>query len=1089
MKSYTGILIFSLLASCSTQGDKLFTKLSPEETGITFNNHIVETEDFNVLTDEYIFNGGGVAVEDFNKDGKMDLFFTGNQVSNRLYLNNGNFKFDDVTEVAGLNSKGNWSTGVATVDINLDGWPDLYVCSAMEGNKKNRLYIHQGLDSEGNPTFKEMAEEFGVDDASNSMHALFFDYNNDGLLDLYVLNDEISEVNPSVYRSKILDGSALGQDHLYKNTGNNQFIDVSEEAGITIEGYGLGIAASDVNGDGWTDLYVSNDYISNDILYINQQDGTFKNEIRSYIKHQSKFSMGNDISDFNNDGLVDLVTVDMLGETNYRKKTTIGKTDYQEYLHNEKYDYEYQHSRNMLHLGNPAGIPYSEVGMMAGVYQTDWSWSPLFIDANNDGWRDLFITNGFPRDITDLDFISFKFEYERYAQKSMLLDSMPSIKIPNYVYKNKGDLQFDDKTVDWGMNFPSFSNGAVYVDLDNDGDLDYVVNNINDPAFVFQNNLYSPNKESSNHYISVTLEGPDKNKTGIGAVVELSSNGNKQFYHQYLSRGYMSSVDPRIFFGLGDHQNIDYLKITWKDGTSQIVENIEANQSIQLKHDQATTTTNTPMAHSASLFADIADEANIRYRHSEKDFEDYNIQRLLPHKISQSGPCMEVGDFNGDGIEDFVIGSSIGSLPTLFTQSQDNRFVQTALYQKDSFDRVEECIKKIDIDKDGDLDLLITAKNESYTKQQNYLAINNGAGVFELQEMDELSEGSIIAVNDFNGDGYEDVFIGGGASLLEFPKSMPSKLLINNNGTFTDSGSSIIGDIESITLVTDAIWADINSDGKDDLIVVGEFNAVRTYLNNGSELHLNSASNIGDKNGIWNSVLAFDADLDGDIDLVAGNIGMNNYMHLSQQYPATIVAKDFDNNGSVEPILFTYEKGKDSIFRPYPYVFKDNLSEQSPLFRKQFKLYKNYGDTDLKKFFTKEDLTTAQILTANYEKSVLFKNDGKGTFEIIPLPELAQIAPISDFETTDYNGDGYPDLLLVGNDHRYDPFVGHLDALNGLLLENLGNGTFKAIPAGKSGINVSEDGQEIHAIQAANGERNFLVTQNRSDLKYYKKQN
>lgn len=1088
MKSYTGFIVLALLASCSQPNDKLFSRLSPEQTGIAFNNHIIETEDFNVLTDEYIFNGGGVAVQDFNNDGKMDLFFTGNQVSNRLYLNQGDMKFKDITDPAGLNSEGIWSTGVATIDINLDGWQDIYVCAAMNsGNKENKLYVNQGLDAEGNPSFKEMAAQYGLNDASNSMNALFFDYNNDGLIDVYVLNDEISEVNPTNYRSKIVDGSAVGQDHLYQNLGNNTFKEVSKEAGITIEGYGLGIAASDVNHDGWTDLYVSNDYIANDILYINQKDGTFKNEIRSYLKHQSKFSMGNDMSDFNNDGQVDLVTVDMLGETNYRKKTTIGKTDYQEFLHNEKYDYEYQHSRNMLHLGNQPGVPYSEIGMMAGVYQTDWSWSPLFMDADNDGWRDLFITNGFPRDITDLDFISFKFEYERYAKKSMLLDSMPSIKIPNYVYKNNGSLQFNDYTVDWGMNIPSFSNGAAYADLDNDGDLDYVVNNINDPAFVYENNLYAKGKESKAHYLSISLEGPQTNTTGIGAAIEINAQGKKQFYHQYLTRGFMSSMDPRIFFGLGDADSLDSIKITWQDGTSQLLEKVPANQSITLKHSEASSNASEKTASVKTLFADKAADHHLQFEHLEKDFEDYNIQRLLPHKISQSGPCMEVGDFNGDGIEDFIVGSSIGSIPALFAQNSDDLFVQKALFQDPNFDRVEECIKKIDLDNDGDLDLIITAKNKLYTEQLNYLALNNGDGTFRLEDIANLTQGSILAVSDFNQDGFEDVFVGGGASLLEFPKSMPSKLLINNHGTLTDSDSTILSDIESIGLVTDAIWADLNGDGKDDLIVVGEFNAVKTYLNNGSQLLLNTQSKLEDKKGIWNSVVALDVDLDGDLDLVAGNIGMNNYMHLSEKYPATIVAKDFDNNGSVEPILFTYEKGKDSIFRPYPYVFKDNLSEQSPRFRKQFKLYKNYGTTDLKGFFNKEELASAQRLEANYEKSVLFRNDGKGTFDAIPLPELAQVAPISDFETTDYNQDGYPDLLIVGNDYRYDPFVGHLDALNGLLLENLHDGTFKVVPNSESGIIVAEDGQEIRAIKAASGNNNFIVTQNRSSLKYFTK--
>jgi hypothetical protein len=1086
-KISTTVLILSLLVSCTKEKKTLFKVMDSSQTSITFNNKITETEEFNVLTDEYIFNGGGVAAADFNNDGTIDLFFTGNQVSNRLYLNQGAFSFKDTTEESGLISNDYWSTAVAAADINGDGWQDLYVCTAMlEGKKSNKLYINEGADKDGVPRFVDSTESYNLVNDKNSMGALFFDYDKDGLLDLYVLNNEQEQFSPTNYRDKIIDGTAKSTDQLYRNTGDNRFEDVSLKAGVTIEGFGLGIAATDINKDGWIDLYISNDYLTNDVLYINQGDGTFKNKIDDYFKHQSKFSMGSDVNDFNNDGVDDLITVDMLGETNYRKKTTIGKMDYQDYVHNEQWDYEYQHSRNMLHKGNSNGVPYSEIGMMAGVYQTDWSWSPLFMDANNDGYKDLFITNGFPRDITDLDFINFKFEYRRIASTQFLLDSMPSVKIPNYAYQNIDSYQFKNSTKDWGINIPSFSNGAVYADLDNDGDLDYVVNNINDQAFVFKNTTRETDHSS---YLKVRLKGPKTNFDGIGAQLKLTTaDGSSQFYNQFLTRGFMSSVDPRVHFGLGTNQTINSLEVLWPDGKKQQLENLNANQLVELDYNNAVEPIKEQDLARATIFEEISNEINVNFSHSETDFNDFNIQRLIHKKLSQYGPCLAIGDFNGDGLEDFVLGSNENLAPTIYFQNRDQSFETASLFENENYtDAVEECIRPIDIDNNGLMDLIVSSKSNYYLDQKNYIVLNQGSGSFSIQDANELFEGSVIAVGDYNADGYEDVFIGGSPTLGTYPSTTSSKLLINHQGELKDSNNSIISDIEDMGMVTDAIWADLNNDQLLDLVVVAEFEPIKIYLHTPNGLE-RFESDLDQYKGLWNSIKAFDNDGDGDLDLIAGNIGANNYMHLSHERPITLVVDDFDQNGSLDPILFTYEKDKDSIYKAFPYAFKDNLVGQSPRFRKQFKLYKEFAQTDINEFFSKEELSKATLLEANFELSIYIENLGSNKYSITPLPQEAQIAPLTDIAITDFNLDSYPDIILVGNDYRYEPFVGRLDASNGLLLRGSGTHKFEAITASESGIVIPKDGREIQAIKTASGQEHFIVTQNRDQLLIYSKQ-
>ncbi|UWX56044.1 VCBS repeat-containing protein [Maribacter litopenaei] len=936
MKKYICLLlIIGLTAiSCQKEKEKLFTLISPDSSGIDFNNKIVETDSFNILTSEYIFNGGGVAIGDFNNDDKPDIFFSGNQVSNKLYLNEGNFKFLDISKQANVEASDKWSTGITLVDINKDNLLDIYVCAAMlesEAEKTNMLFVNQGVNKEGIPTFKEMAKEYGIADTGNSMGATFFDYDKDGLLDLYVLNNVDIHVLPSNYRKKITDGSALSNDRLYHNNGDGTFTDVTLKAGITIEGYGLGLAIADINYDNWPDIYVSNDYLTNDILYINNQDGTFSNKISDLVKHQSKFSMGNDISDFNNDGYLDIITLDMLGETNQRLKTTIAGNKYTNYILNDRYDYEYQYTRNMLQKGNGNGVPFSEVGLMSGISKTDWSWSPLFADMDNDGYRDLLITNGFPRDITDLDFGDFKFNVSRYLGPEKLLDSIPTIKIPNYVYENNGTGKFEDKGEEWGLNIPSFSNGAAFADLDDDGDLDYVVNNINDPAFVFRNNL-----KTNDNYLKINLK--NSNTYGVGAKVVIRfEDGTFQYYENYFYRGYMSSLDGIVHFGLGDKTEISAVEVLWPNGTFQKFDNVKSNQTLVLNQEDASPIdSDSPEfpfkpKSEKKVYVEVSGDQDIDYEHKELDVVDFNIQRILPHKLTQNGSCLASGDLNGDGIEDFIIGSSARYSPALFLQDTNGKFAKKELFTEEEDKKYEEeGITLFDLDNDGDLDIYFVSGSNEFTPDDSYyldrLLLNDGKGNFS-HAPDKLPEirksGSVVKAKDFDGDGYVDLFVGGRTPFAKYPIPEKSFLLKNDNGKLIDISDSNAPGLSEIGMVTDAAWADVDADGRDDLIVIGEFMPITVFKNDGENLTKFENTGIDSLYGFWESIKAHDFDKDGDLDFIVGNLGANNFYQPSRDRPTKLISKDFDNNGTIDPVMFTYLKYSfdNPSIGPFPSIF------------------------------------------------------------------------------------------------------------------------------------------------------------------------
>ncbi len=1100
------ITILLAFFSCKKEKETLFSLIPSDRSGITFNNKIVETDSFNILTSEYIFNGGGVAIADFNNDDLPDIFFSGNQVPNKLYINKGDLEFVDVSKEANIEAINKWNTGIALADINNDGLMDIYVCAAMlasDEEKANMLFVNQGTNDKGVPVFKEMAKQYGIADIGNSMGATFFDYDKDGLLDLYVLNNVDIHILPANYRKKITDGTALSNDKLYHNNGDGTFTNVTEKAGITIEGYGLGLAIADMNSDSWPDIYVSNDYLTNDILYINNQDGTFTNNISEFVKHQSKFSMGNDISDFNNDGYLDIITLDMLGETNRRLKTTISNNKYTSYVLNDRYGYEYQYSRNMLQKGNGNGIPHSEIGLMSGVSRTDWSWSPLFADMDNDGYKDLLITNGFPRDITDLDFGEFKFNTSRYLSPDKILDSIPTIKIPNYAYKYDGAKKFMDKGNDWGLSVPSFSNGAAFADLDNDGDLDYVVNNINDPAFLFENNLNNSDTKSPN-YLKVNLK--DSKTHGIGAkLVVRFDDGTFQYHENYLYRGYMSSVEGIVHFGLGNNKKVSSLEVLWPNGSYQKISDITINQTISLKQKDAKpialSQLNFPFVpkDNKKYFAEVSEKIGVAYKHKELDVIDYNVQRILPHKLTQNGPCLASGDMNGDGTEDFIIGSSAGYSPVIFYQDEEGNFEQKILFENEEDKKYEEeGIALFDLDNDGDLDLyLVSGSNEFMLDKSLYqdrLFINDGNGNYELA-LDRMpninASGSVVSVYDYNDDGFDDLFVGGRTPFSQYPIAENSFLLKNENGKLIDATDTDAPELRKIGMITDASWADIDADGLKDLVVVGEFMPITIFKNKKSKL--TKLENIGVDSllGWWESIEPYDIDKDGDIDFIVGNMGANNFYQPSKEKPVTLIYKDFDKNGTVDPVMFAYfmDSFDNPEYKSFPVNFWGDLYGQSPLFRSKYTSYKAYAQATEHTLFNEEELKGANTLSGNYDRSIFLENLGNGKFDYKELPWETQSAPINGATVTDYNNDDILDVLLIGNDHGNEIFIGKYDAFNGSLLQGDGKGGFSTIDPQTSGFVAEGDAKDIITLKNASGGNPYIiVTQNRGPLKVFQKQ-
>lgn len=1095
-------------------GRTLFRELPSKHTGIRFANTLHESDTNNVLFYEYYYNGAGMAIGDINNDGLSDIFFGANMENSRLYLNEGALKFTDITEESGINIQGSWVTGVNLVDIDQDGWLDIYlsVGGNIDDDYRNLLYMNNG--DRDHLAFTERAADVGLQDDGYSTQAAFFDYDRDGDLDMYLVTSAMNVPNKNAVRRPAGDGTHITTDRLYRNEGVDQasqlpkFRDVSREAGITWDGFGLGVCVSDINRDGWPDIYISNDYITNDLLYINQRDGTFQEEIRSYFKHVSYSTMGMDIADFNNDGLVDVFTLDMLPEDYFRKRIMAGNMrSYERYDAELEADYLKQYIRNMLQLNNGAvngKYSFSEIGQLAGVFETDWSWTPLFADLDNDGYRDLFISNGIPHDITNMDYSALWITTTRrnpsidfQVLRAILmkdLNKRGNVKKPNVVYRNSGGYLFTDMSGEWGMDQPSYSTSVVFADLDNDGDLDLVLNNLNDPASLYENNLLGPSgPDSTSHYLAIHLSGSRFNRGGIGSKITIFYDNQLQFYEHFPVRGFQTTMDRKIHFGLGGNLTVDTLLIQWPDGKEQFLYDIPADQSVVLSYADASDPENPDSSDRAFdlLFREVSEQTGIQYVHRERKFIDFNIQPLIPHMYSREGPGIATGDLNGDGLDDFFVGGSTGFSGSVFFQNSKGVFSSAPLPGHKNHEDMGALI--FDADNDGDNDLYVVSGGTGLPPGNPFYAdriyVNRGHGDLELAE-GALPQGGVcgsqVTASDFDKDGDLDLFVCGRVDLENYPMPPRSYLLRNDsddhNIQFTDITGSVCPDLEHAGLVAAALWSDFNMDGWPDLILAGEWMPIRFFKNmEGDLVDITSETGLEKYPGWWNSLVAADFDKDGDMDYAAGNFGLNTRYKATQEQPVRIIAKDFDKNGILDPICSYFVQGKS-----YPVHHRDVLLSQIPYLRNEFPSYEEYARATMSDIFTGNEISGAYTAECSFLESSFIENRGDGTFQIHPLPFEAQFAPVFGILANDYNADGNSDLLLTGNFHSSGVEDGQHDAFTGLFLEGNGNGQFAPVLARESGFFVDGDAKGMAELTASDGSPIILVAQNSGKMKVYR---
>ena len=1066
------------------------------KTGITFKNILSETEEFNILTYGYIYNGGGVSVGDINNDGLQDLYFTGSMVGSRLYLNKGDFEFEEIAQKAGVFAEGLWNTGTTMADVNADGLLDIYVCRSAaidDFKRKNLLFINNG-----DLTFTEKAAEYGIDDAGYSTQGAFFDYDRDGDLDLYVVNHSTQEFASFRQISNNLKNrrSPAYEDRLYKNE-NGIFKNVSDEAGLVsnVLGFGLGVAVSDINNDDWPDIYISNDFNEQDYFYINNQDGTFTESLQQYIGHTSHFSMGSDIADINNDGYPEIMTLDMLPESNYRSKMVSGPDNYDKFMVLLNNGFYHQSMRNMMHLNNN-GKSFSEIGQFSGVSSTDWSWASLFTDLDNDGYKDLFITNGVKRDYTNMDFMNFAVQEKMNENKTgvemaitNLLENIPATIEENYTYHNNGDLTFSKVSAEWGLNQESLSNGAAYADLDNDGDMDLIVNNTDAEAFVYRNNS---NIHLNNNFLKINLKGEGKNTFGIGAKVTLLIDNQTLSQEMMPTRGFQSSVDYNLIFGLGNAKTIDELKIIWPNGHLQLLQAVKPNQTLTLYQKDAvasTTIENTPLK---SYFTDVSADSIFQYVHKENEYIDFKREQLLPHKLSTQGPKMTKADINNDGLEDIFIGGAKGSAGELLFQTKSGKF---SSHSENTFleDAESEDIGTLffDADGDGDQDLYVVSGGNDFEKDagplQDRLYFNSGRGQFKKRSTSlpsMLTSGSCVVSSDIDNDGDLDLFIGGRVVPGSYPTAPRSYILENDGqGNFTDVTASINESLENIGMVTDALWSDFNGDGQDDLIVVGEFMGIRAFENtSGKLIERNDNSGLKASQGWWNSIKSGDFDNDGDQDYIIGNFGLNSQLKASAEEPVQLYAKDFDGNGSIDPILCSYVQGEN-----YPVFSRDDLIGQLSGLKGKYVNYSDYADQKITDVFPPEELAEASLLEAKTFATGYLENLGNSQFKLTPLPLPAQFAPVYAILIEDIDGDKNLDVLLAGNFFGTRVKYGRYDANKGVLLKGDGKGGFSPVSNLESGLNISGEARDLETMTLSDTSEIVLIVRNNQPIQVYKK--
>ena len=1136
----------------------VFRVLDQAATGIDFSNTLHPTRDFNVFDYMYFYNGAGVGAGDFNNDGRIDLFFAANQGEDKLFLNKGGLRFQDATTAAGIPQDGGWSTGVSVVDINNDGLLDIYICKVgrLEGLPvaHNQLLICTGIGKDGVPHYKDEAKEYGLDFSGFSTQAVFFDYDGDGDLDMYLVNHSIYENGSFGPRQgKLATFNPLSGDRLYRNEGNGKFTDQTRTSGIhsSIIGFGLGVTVSDIDLDGYPDIYVGNDFYENDYLYINQRNGRFRDELDDRIMHTSQFSMGVDIADINNDGYPEILSTDMLPYDPKILKRSAGEDSWDIFNLKIGYGYNYQYTRNNLQLNRRNGL-FSEVGLYAGVAATDWSWSPLWVDFDNDGLKDLFITNGIPKRLNDIDYINFisnqeltqKMQdntHDAHDRKDIdLANKFPEVKLPSKFFRNNGKLAFSDLAAQIDGARPTYSNGAIYADLDNDGDLDLVANNIDEPAMLYQN---TSNDKRDRLYVDIRLKGPEKNINALGAKLILFVNGDSsstgappangapptngvspangsssssapadnapssgeiRTYEKYPVRGFLSSMEIPLHVGLYKTQ-VDSAFLVWPDNSFQRV-NLQPDGTSSRATDQAANHSpdHAPDYHLLTFswqkglprfdygllaryhsnptrpVRDITASTGLLHRHKENDFHEFNREPLIPHMLSTEGPALAIGDFDRDGLEDVFIGSSKGEKSHLFRQWPSGRFIATAqpdLDKDSAFEDTDACW--VDLDHDGHPDLVVASGGNEYDEQDPHLAprvyLNDGKGRLRRREgaFDITVNASCAAPFDFNGDGYADLFIGGRSVPFHYGQT-PHSFLLQNDGTgrFTDMTDKLAPGLAQIGFVTSAQWFDLDQDGQKDLLLSLEWGGIVAFMNDHGHF---TKKILTDKKGWWNFILPVDLDHDGNIDLVVGNLGLNSRLNASEKEPVRMYYNDFDDNGIKEQILTYYLNGQE-----LPFASKEELEKQMPGLKKSFLYAEDFAKASLRDLFSADKLQKADTLSADYFSNAILVNQGNLRFRIEAMPWEAQLSPYRDAVIVDANGDGRPDILLVGNYFDNSIGIGRNDADFGTLLLNKGHHSFSTSPL--NGLAIRGQVRHIRPIGIGGKPAYILVRNNDSTM-------
>ena len=1087
--------------------ESLFTLMNTADTKLNFINVINESPAVNGIIYEYLYNGGGVAVGDLNNDNLPDIYFISNLYSNKLFLNTGDLSFKETTSISKVRGKPGFPTGVTMVDINSDGLLDIYVCKSGDyselDDRRNELYINQGNNKEGIPVFIEAASEYGLDLPHYSTQAAFFDFDRDNDLDMFLINHGIepADVEPNV-DALIHKKSAYSSERLFRND-NGKFQDVSAASGIVDNsiGFGLGIAIGDLNNDHWPDILVGHDYSEKDHLYINKQDGTFDEVINVATNHISNFSMGNDIADINNDGWLDFISVDMVSNNNYDLKTSMSGMDPQRFHHLVDLGLHYQYMFNVLQLnnGNMEGSStpaFSDIAQFTGVSNTNWSWAPLFFDMNNDGWMDLFVTNGVVRSFRNNDFVLYKRkrvaqlyeDLEKFENKDSLIAAyyddllkvMPTKKETNLLYLNNGDFTFSGMNIQWGLLTPTCSNGAAYADLDNDGDIDIVTNNINDAATVYRNN--SSEMDTQANYLKVKLQGPPGNIDGIGAMVILQAGDSKQTKELYLTRGFQSSVNRVLHFGIGKASSVSRLSINWPDGSSQQISDLPANQQVTIKYEEAVGEEISSTMTQAVLFKDVTTDCGKTFQHRENEFDDFERESLLPHKLSQNGPALSTGDVNNDGLDDFYVGGAKDQPSSLFVQQADGSFrsTQQALWSADR--RFEDVASTLfDADMDGDLDLYVVSggneENEgAYYRDRFYKNLGDGKFLKQMESIPGIdASGSCVKAADFDNDGDLDLFVGGKAIPGQYPYPAKSYLLRNENQgekiSFVDVTRELAPSIEEIGMVSDALWVDIDNDTNIDLVVVGEWMPITVLQNTGQAfVNMSQEIGLGSQTGWWFSIASSDFDKDGDEDFIVGNLGLNYKYRATPEEPFEVYAKDFDDNGSLDIVLGYHEDG--AVF---PLRGRECSSNQMPFIKEKFPSYHEYGLADMSTVYGADELENALHYAATTFATSYVENLGNFKFKVYKIEGIAQFSSVNSIVVDDFDKDGNVDALLSGNLYQSEVETPRNDAGYGVLLEGKGNGQFTTRLPYETGLFVKGDVRNAGLLNTVSEENKRVV--------------